>query len=274
MTDGERWTGEVLRELRAKRYSPAAWIAFLAASFRRFAETRAAHRGAERQVMLLTVLGLVGAALLAVGRGAAAGTFTAAWWLAVMLMVELHLGMLERPDGTVLRTLSLPNLLSLVRAALVPPLLLASPAVLAIFLAAAGATDVLDGFIARRFDLATRLGQWLDGAVDAVVMGVAAVALVRLGLLPLWVALLVVARSLAPWIVIAAAYFLRAEAPPREAFVPGRLPGMIALCGLVMVAVGVAAGVVFVVAGMIGGFATFSVSVVRAVRAGVRSSTV
>lgn len=271
MTDGERWTREVLRELRTRRYVPAAWIAFLRASHRRFAETRPAHRGAERQVVALIVFGLSGAGLLALGRGAAAGAAAAAWWLAVMLMVELHLGMLERPDGTVLRTLSLPNLLSLVRAALVPPLLLVSPAVLAIFLVAAGATDVLDGFTARRFDLATRLGQWLDGSVDAVVMGVAAVALVHLGLLPLWVAVLIVARSLAPWIVIAAAYFLRAESPPREAFVPGRLPGVIALGGLIMVAAGVPAGVVLVVAGMLGGLTTFSASVVRAVRAGAPS---
>ena len=146
-----------------------------------------------------------------------------------------------------------------------------SPAALAIFLAAAGATDVLDGFVARRFNLATRLGRWLDGSVDAVVMGVAAVALVHLGLLPLWVAVLVVSRSLAPWIVIAAAYFLRADSPPREAFVPGRLPGVIALGGLIMIGAGAPTGVVLVVAGMIGGFATFSASVVRAVRAGVRS---
>lgn len=268
MTEGERWTREVLQELRTRRYVPAAWFAFLGASFRRFGETRPAHRGAERQVVVVTGLGLAGAGLLVLDRGVVAGTAAAAWWLALMAMVELHLGMLERPDGTALETLSAPNLLSLVRAALVPPLLLASPAVAAVLLAAAGATDVLDGFVARRFDLATRLGQWLDGSVDAVVMGVAAVALVQHGLLPLWVALLVVARSLAPWIVIAAAYFVRAEAPPREALVPGRLPGLIVLGGLIMVAAGVPAGIVLVVAGMLGGFATFGVSVVRAVGGG------
>lgn len=271
MTEGERWTGEVLRELRTKRYAPAAWIAFLDVSFSRFAETRPAHRGAERQVVVLTALGLVGAGLVAHDQGAAAGTATAAWWLAVMLMVELHLGMLERSNGTPLPTLSLPNLLSLARAALVPPLLLAGPAVLAVLLAAAGASDVLDGFIARRFDLATRLGEWLDGSIDAVVMTVAAAALVHVGLLPLWVAILVVARSLAPWIVIAAAYFVRAESPPRETFVPGRLPGVLALGGLITVAAGFPAGAVLVVAGMLGGLTTFGASVVRAVRAGAPS---
>ncbi len=264
MTEGERWARDALQELRTRRYAPAAWFAFLGASFRRFGETRPAHRGAERQVVVLTGLGLAGAGLLAVDYGAVAGAAAVAWWLALLAMVELHLGMLERPDGTPLQTLAAPNLLSLVRAALVPPLLLASPVVLAVLLATAGASDVLDGLVARRFNLATRLGQWLDGSVDAVVMGVAAVALVRLGLLPLWVALLVVARSLAPWLVIAAAYFVRAEAPPREALVPGRLPGLIALGGLVMVATGVSAGIVLVVAGMLGGFATFGASVVRA----------
>ncbi len=109
------------------------------------------------------------------------------------------------------------------------------------------------------------LGSGWTARSDAVVLGAAAVALVSHGLLPLWVALLVVARSLAPWLVIAAAYFVRAEAPPREALVPGRLPGLIALGGLVMVAAGVPAGIVLVVAGMLGGFATFGASVVRAV---------
>ncbi|MEP7335565.1 MAG: CDP-alcohol phosphatidyltransferase family protein [Actinomycetota bacterium] len=268
MTEGERWTREVLRELQTRRYVPAAWFAFLGTSFHRFGETRPAHRGAERQVVVLTGLGLAGAGVLTLGRGAAAGTAAAAWWLAVMLMVELHLGMLERPDRTPLHTLSAPNLLSLVRAALVPPLLLASPTLLAFLLAAAGATDVLDGFVARRFDLATRLGQWLDGSIDAVVTGVAAVALFQLGLLPLWVALLVAARVLAPWIVIAAAYFVRAEAPPGEALVPGRLTGLMTLGGLVLVAAGAPAGVILLVAGILGGFATFGASVARAVGGG------
>ena len=269
MTEGERWTREALRALRSRRYAPRAWLAFLAASFRRFADTRPAHRDAERQVVLITALGLAGAVLLALDRGAGPGVAAGVWWLAVMAMVELHLGMLEREDGTPLRTLATPNILSLLRAAAVPLLLLAGPVTVAAILAATGATDVLDGFVARRFGLDTRLGQWLDGTVDTVVLAAAAVALVRLDLLAVWVAVLIAVRVLAPWLVIAGAYFVRAEAPPRSAFVPGRVPGATALVGLILVAAGVHLGVALVVAGMLGGLATLGISVVRAATSGL-----
>jgi CDP-diacylglycerol--glycerol-3-phosphate 3-phosphatidyltransferase len=74
----------------------------------------------------------------------------------------------------------LPNLLSLLRLAGAPALAAVSPggAFLAVF-AAAGATDILDGQLARRFGWRTELGARLDSAGDLAVAAGLAVRLAR-----------------------------------------------------------------------------------------------
>lgn len=106
-------------------------------------------------------------------------------------------------------TRHLPNLLSALR-------LLAAPfaawlivdghdiAALLIF-AAAGASDGLDGFIARRWGVTSRFGAWLDPAADKLLMLLCLVALLTVGATPLWLVMLVVARDLAialGWLLI------------------------------------------------------------------------
>ena len=73
--------------------------------------------------------------------------------------------------------LNLPNLISLARLLLVPPeiwLILVGRYGLAFWiLVAAGISDALDGFIAKRFDRRTRLGALLDPVADkAMLIGV------------------------------------------------------------------------------------------------------
>jgi phosphatidylglycerophosphate synthase len=63
----------------------------------------------------------------------------------------------------------------------------------------AGLTDVADGVLARTRAQVSRLGAWLDGAVDGILLSVAAVAAADRALLPVWVAALIVGRYLAPW---------------------------------------------------------------------------
>ncbi|HEX9984081.1 MAG TPA: CDP-alcohol phosphatidyltransferase family protein [Thermoanaerobaculia bacterium] len=70
--------------------------------------------------------------------------------------------------------LTLPNILTLGRLALVPWFLMASyreqwKLALIIFISAA-ITDVLDGFLARRMNLRSRLGAVLDPAADKILM--------------------------------------------------------------------------------------------------------
>jgi CDP-diacylglycerol--glycerol-3-phosphate 3-phosphatidyltransferase len=100
--------------------------------------------------------------------------------------------------------LNLPNLLSLVRILLVPLIVVVLLTEvedkefigLGLFLAAA-ATDFLDGYIARRRQQVTRLGQLLDPAADKILTSAAFISLVELGLAPAWMVVIVVAREFA-----------------------------------------------------------------------------
>ena len=62
---------------------------------------------------------------------------------------------------------------------------------------AAAATDGLDGYLARRYDSSTRLGQWLDPLADKLLISAPVITLVALDRFPLWAAIIIVARELA-----------------------------------------------------------------------------
>ena len=64
-----------------------------------------------------------------------------------------------------------------------------------LLLGVAGLSDNLDGFIARRFDQVSRLGQLLDPVVDRVQVIVALVVLVGHGALPWYLAAVLVLRE-------------------------------------------------------------------------------
>jgi cardiolipin synthase (CMP-forming) len=69
---------------------------------------------------------------------------------------------------------------------------------LAVVLAIAGLTDLVDGTIARRFGSYSTLGGGLDPVVDGVMLGAVAVGLVASGIIPLWLAVVIVLRYLLP----------------------------------------------------------------------------
>jgi cardiolipin synthase len=69
---------------------------------------------------------------------------------------------------------------------------------LAVVLAIAGLTDLVDGTIARRFGSYSTLGGGLDPVVDGVLLGAVAVGLVGSGIIPLWLAVVIVLRYLLP----------------------------------------------------------------------------
>src|ERR1700730_11754267 len=69
---------------------------------------------------------------------------------------------------------------------------------LAVVLAVAGLTDLVDGTIARRFDRPSTLGGGLDPVVDGVLLGAVAVGLARAATLPPWLAVVIVLRYLLP----------------------------------------------------------------------------
>jgi phosphatidylglycerophosphate synthase len=263
VTEGEAWARELLSELRAQGYRPHAWLRFLARSFERARATRQERPHEHLQALLIGVAGVASWAALAPFRPylALAG---ALWWTVVIAMLDWHLGMLEDDHGYPIRRLGLPNLLSLARLGLMPAVLTASPGLLAALLIPAGLSDFLDGPLARRRREETRLGVWLDGSADTVVLSAAAVGAVRHGLLSWWVAGLVVARQAAPWLLVAAAYFIRGEPPQIRRAASGKAAGMLLFGGLLLGALRLPGAVPFVVLGAVGGLATLTVMLVRA----------
>jgi CDP-diacylglycerol---glycerol-3-phosphate 3-phosphatidyltransferase len=109
---------------------------------------------------------------------------------------------------------NLPNLLTLVRIFLVP--LLVAVLVeqnfridwgnrvvvandffaLSVFLAAA-ATDLLDGYLARRWKQVTTVGTLLDPVADKLLISAALISLVQIRLLPGWMVILIISREFA-----------------------------------------------------------------------------
>jgi cardiolipin synthase len=98
------------------------------------------------------------------------------------------------------RIVTLPNVISLVRLACAPVFvwLLADDELLAAaaLLAVLGASDWVDGWIARQFDQGSDLGKVLDPVADRILLLVAAIALLIQGSVPLVVGVLVLAREL------------------------------------------------------------------------------
>jgi cardiolipin synthase len=97
------------------------------------------------------------------------------------------------------RVVTLPNVISLVRLLCVPVFvwLLTDDRLIvaAALLAVLGATDWVDGWIARHFDQGSELGKVLDPVADRILLIVAGVALVVQGSVPLVVGILVLARE-------------------------------------------------------------------------------
>ncbi len=98
----------------------------------------------------------------------------------------------------------IPNILTIARIGAIPvvAVLLCFPGNLASMLAAlcfvmAGATDFLDGFLARRRRLVSRFGKFMDPLADKLLVSAALIMLIPLGRVPAWMAFIIVGRELA-----------------------------------------------------------------------------
>src|SRR5437588_4767904 len=100
--------------------------------------------------------------------------------------------------------LNLPNLLTLVRILLVPVLIVAladktggGDLLAAIVFAVASLTDAIDGYLARSRNWVTTFGKLMDPIADKLLIVAALIALVSLGRLEAWVAMVIIAREFA-----------------------------------------------------------------------------
>ncbi len=113
----------------------------------------------------------------------------------------------ERIDGAATdRVLTLPNVLSALRLVGVPVflwLLFSHQDIWAfVVLILSGVTDYLDGKIARRFNLVSRVGELLDPLADRLYVLTTLVALTIRDIIPLWLLLVLVGRDLFMGVVI------------------------------------------------------------------------
>jgi len=67
----------------------------------------------------------------------------------------------------------------------------------ALVFALASISDLLDGFVARRHQLVTTFGQFLDPLADKLIVSAALIMLIPLGRVPAWMVVVIIGRELA-----------------------------------------------------------------------------
>ena len=99
--------------------------------------------------------------------------------------------------------MNLPNKLTILRVILIPFFLVALMVdgipygkwiALAIF-CIASITDALDGKIARKYNLITNFGKFMDPLADKLLVCSAMIAMIDLGRIPAWVVIIIIARE-------------------------------------------------------------------------------
>ena len=105
--------------------------------------------------------------------------------------------------------MNLPNKLTVIRVILIVPFVLlllgghagwfgnfayADYIALAIFIIAS-LTDLVDGKIARKYNLVTNFGKFMDPLADKLLVCAAMIALVELGRIPSWVVIVIISRE-------------------------------------------------------------------------------
>ena len=124
--------------------------------------------------------------------------------------------LIHRPDAdeqglgdlAVDRIVTLPNIITTVRLACVPLFLWLlfgrdAPGWAGFLLGTLGATDWVDGYVARRFDQTSNFGKMYDPTVDRFMMVVGIVAIIVDGAAPWWFAWLILVREVlvSLWVV-------------------------------------------------------------------------
>jgi phosphatidylglycerophosphate synthase len=239
MTAGERWAQVELDALRAAGFRPRAWWRFLVASWRRASATRSEQPALTRQARRWASVGLaagIGAQRAGKRLGLPAPTQRTwlVWWLAIAAMLEWHLGMLEGPDGQARQRLRSADAVTLTRIGLAPFVAATDGgAAFSALVATAGATDFVDGWLARR-DGTSRLGRDLDTTADVVLKLAAARAARRAGWLTPATASLLAGCQVAGVVTVAAAYFGTGHHPSDGELNAPRWTAPAVLCGLAL----------------------------------------
>ena len=100
------------------------------------------------------------------------------------------------------KVLNLPNAVTMLRIGVIPVffLLLLSPGpteslVIAGIFVVASLTDLLDGYIARKYQIVTTMGKFLDPIADKLVVNTAMILMIPLGRIPAWIVAIIIIRD-------------------------------------------------------------------------------
>jgi cardiolipin synthase (CMP-forming) len=238
---------EYLQELRRDRFAPPALLLYARRMALRSRGEMVANPGAVRSVWSLALFYfaaafMAGVALAIGGERHLAYDFFLATSLGIapaFALVTFFIGALRDREGYRLSALNVPIALTLLRAAMLPGIVLFLEerqfglAVACYVLAAL--TDVADGWIARRWSQVTTLGMVMDPVVDIVFNFAILGGLWAAGLLPAWVFWMAVARY--GVLLVGGAYLYLFVGPVRiQPTLFGRLTGVLmsALVALLM----------------------------------------
>jgi len=227
-----------LVELRSERFSASAWARYVRKALAFARERALANPAAVRSILsvglLLFVFTIAGSVALAMLGEPALGrrifTWTALGLFPMIGLTLLHVDLIRAPDGVPLDAIGWPSVITLARVALVPAFLIAMLGgryrLAFLVFAAAIASDVLDGWVARRFGQETRFGAILDPLVDILCSFWLFVGLWLGGLVPPVLLWLATARML--MLLVGGAYLYVTHGPVRiHSTVPGKLTGLV-----------------------------------------------
>jgi cardiolipin synthase len=135
---------------------------------------------------------------------------------------------------------AVPNLLTMLRLVAVPFLVItildARYEIALLIFVVAGATDAVDGRLARSLNQSTRLGQYLDPIADKLMLSTLFLTTTMAGLVPRYVTVLVFARDLGILLISILLFFTRTMRDFRPSFI-GKINTLIQIFTMLVVLV-------------------------------------
>jgi phosphatidylglycerophosphate synthase len=227
VSDESQFVVDLLATLRHERFSPSAWARFFARSWQMSRYTANAHPSLKRSWKRVSLtLGMLAFALLIASYGLEGWAITARLlpgflFCVVWQISDLywHLGLNRHPlTGTLFPGIGVANFCTQLRGLIASYLLgrliggVSTPTIVILSAFLCGmVTDILDGYIARRSQTRSKLGQISDGEADFCLYLAVTIMLIQQHILLLWVGIVMLARFLLPLLAAFASYFLLAQ---------------------------------------------------------------
>ena len=116
--------------------------------------------------------------------------------------LKSHLNRLLLADDQKGRLINLPNTITMLRVGIIPVLffLLLDPGsawslVIALLFILAGLTDLIDGYVARKYHIVTNIGKFLDPIADKLIVNTAMILMIPIGRIPAWIVATIIIRD-------------------------------------------------------------------------------